>query len=53
MSSEDVTNIEVSRTNHRRLTIMKDLVRNETGKARVSMNDVVSYLLTRSAVGGI
>jgi len=39
------TTIEVSRRNRRRLDDMKDAVREKTGKARVSLNDVLDDLL--------
>lgn len=45
MSSKDVTTIEVSRYNRHRLNDLKDAVREQTGKARVSLNDVLDVLL--------
>jgi len=45
MSSKDVTTMEVSRRNRRRLDDRKDIVRKKTGKSRVTMDDVISELL--------
>lgn len=45
MSRMDVTNIEVSRVNRRRLDDWKPVVREKTGKPRVTMDDVISDLL--------
>ena len=39
------TTIEVSRRNRRRLDARRDAVREKTGKARVSLDDVITDLL--------
>lgn len=43
--SSQTTTITVSRHNKRRLDALEDVVREKAGKARVSLNDVVEYLL--------
>jgi len=44
------TTIEVSRRNRRRLDARRDAVREKTGKARVSLDDVITDLLDSAEV---